>query len=120
MKIRGWRLRAYCALPDLKLSRLNQPGRPGNTRPPPFGGSYHVASLEPPPASHAVTSGGVAESYRTTKSSQCDSLVPRRVRPRVRVGLARIMHHAAHFCTSAAEARAADPIGSARGHSLCN
>src|SRR6266403_779763 len=87
MKIRGWRLRAYCALPDLKLSRLNQPGRPGNTRPPPFGGSYHVASLEPPPASHAVTSGGVAESYRTTKSSQCDSLVPRRVRPRVRVGL---------------------------------
>src|SRR6266404_8727907 len=87
MKIRGWRLRAYCALPDLKLSRLNQPGRPGNTRPPPFGGSYHVASLEPPPASHAVTSGGVAESYRTTKSSQCDSLVPRRVRPRVRVRL---------------------------------
>src|SRR5258708_4667338 len=45
MKIRGWRLRAYCALPDLKLSRLNQPGRPGNTRPLHYAGSNQRSAL---------------------------------------------------------------------------
>src|SRR5215831_1319388 len=62
MKIQGWRSRAYCVLPDLKLSRLERPERPENTRPLSFGGSCDLASPSRCPASDAVV-GGVLRTW---------------------------------------------------------